>query len=301
MVELEATRRAHRHHLHGPGLRLRHGLLLAQAGLGDGGDVAGELPRRGLRRAAHVGGRQLAEAGQVEQALDDVGLGGEELLAAQAQALDQAVHEQVGARRVQRRGGGAVELEEAEDPVAGLRRDLRGLGCRHQGRDHVDLAPPRDLGAAGDVHRAQVDRLAGERAHDRPGVARVGEQPQPREHVADLGPLEERRRPDDPERQRALLQGHRDGLALAAHGADEHADRLGLDALVGDQPLDLDRDALGLSALAGAAPRHDLAARRAAHLHSGPGGARGCAAGSAGTARGGRPEPRASGRWSRRW
>ena len=69
VVELEALGRrawpspARRARLAGAGR-----LLLAQPGLGDRGDVAGELARRGLRRAPHVGGGQLAEAGEVDAA-----------------------------------------------------------------------------------------------------------------------------------------------------------------------------------------------------------------------------------------
>ena len=93
-------------------------------------------------------------------------------------------------------GAGAVQLEEHADPLARLGRHLRRLGRRLERGDHVELAPARDLGAAGDVHRAQLDRRAGQRAHDRGGVGRIGQQAQPGEHVADLGPVEERgRRP----------------------------------------------------------------------------------------------------------
>ena len=44
---------------------------------------------------------------------------------------------------------------------------------------------------------------------------RVGEQPKPREQVADLGPLEERRLANHPVRHRTLLERDRDRLTLA--------------------------------------------------------------------------------------
>ena len=115
------------------------------------------------------------------------------------------------------------------------------------------------------VHAREVDRpqLHGrprERAHDRAGVAGVDQQPQPREQVAHLGALEERRRARQPVRHRALLERHRDRLALAAHRAHEHAHVLGRDVLARDQPLDLGRDRLRLRALGRAAPERHLSA-----------------------------------------
>ena len=97
VVELEPLGGVHRHHLHGGRRRRADRLLLAQARLRDRGQVAGEVARRGLRLAAHVGGGQLGQLGDVAQPLDGVGVGGEHLLAAQPDALDQAQHEGVGA------------------------------------------------------------------------------------------------------------------------------------------------------------------------------------------------------------
>ena len=85
---------------------------------------------------------------------------------------------------VERAGGRAVELEEAEDALARLGRQLRRLGRGDERADHVELAPARDLHAAREVDRAQLDRRARQRAHDGAGVAGVDEQPQPGEHVA---------------------------------------------------------------------------------------------------------------------
>ena len=113
---------------------------------------------------------------------------------------------------------------------------------------------------AREVDRAQLDRRARERAHDGAGVAGVDEQPQPREQVAHLGALEERRGAGQPVRHGALLERDRHRLALAAHGAHEHAHVLGRDVLARDQPLDLGRDRLRLRALVRAAPERDLAA-----------------------------------------
>ena len=130
--------------------------------------------------------------------------------------------------------------------------------------DHVELAPARDLGAAGDVDRAQLDGRARERAHDRAGVAGVDEQPQPGEQVAHLGALEERRRARQPVRHGALLERDGDRLALVADRAHEHADVLGRHVFARDQPLDLGGHRLGLRALVLAAPEGDLAAVAAA-------------------------------------
>ena len=70
------------------------------------------------------------------------------------------------------RGGLAVELEEGEDALARLGRQLRRLGRGDERADHVELAPPRDLDAAREVDRAQLDRRPRERAHHGAGVGR---------------------------------------------------------------------------------------------------------------------------------
>ncbi len=259
VLELQPLGGVHGHHLHADGAVARRRLLLAQPGVGDGRDRARELARGRLRGAAHVGRGELGELGEVAQPLDDLGRGGEQQLAAQAEPLDQPVHVEVGARGVDRARGAAVEAEEVADPVARLGRDLRRLERRGQRRDHVELAPARDLGHAREVDRAQLDGRARERAHDRAGVAGVDQQPQPRQQVAHLGALEERGRARQPVRHGALLEGDPDRLALRAHGAHEHADVLGRDVLARDQPLDLGRDGLRLRALGGAGPEGDLA------------------------------------------
>jgi hypothetical protein len=155
-----------------------------------------------------------------------------------------------------------VQLQEAEDPLARLGRQLRRLGRSDQRADHVELAPARDLHAAREVDRPQLDRRACERAHHRAGVAGVEQQPQPGEHVLDLGALEERRRAGQRVGHRALLQRDRHRLALVAHRAHEHADLLGRHAGA-RETFDLGRHALRLRALVCAAPE--------AHRAAGPG------------------------------
>ena len=141
-------------------------------------------------------------------------------------------------------------------------------------RDHVELAAAGDLRHAREVDRAQLDRRAGERAHDGAGVAGVDQQPQPRQQVAHLGALEERRGARQPVRHGALLERDRDRLALAAHRPHEHAHVLGRDVLARDQPLDLGRHRLRLRALGRAAPERDLAAGLAVQLLLDPVGRR---------------------------
>ena len=231
-------------------------VLLAQAGVRDRSGVAREVARRRVRRAPGVGARQLAEPGEVDEPLDDVRLGGEDLLAAQAEAVDEAMHEEVRTRAVQRSGGLAVQAQEGVDVLARLGRKLRRLGRRAQRRDHVELAPPGDLHAPRDVEGAQRDRRPGQRAHHRTGVRRVGEQAQPGQDVADLGLGEEVGLADGPQRDRALLEGERDLAALVTRGAHDDADPLGSHAAA-HEPLDLRRDGLRLRPLVRGAPEAD--------------------------------------------
>ena len=242
---------------------LAAGLLLAQARLGDRGDRARELARRRLRRAAHVVGGELAEAREVAQPLDDVGVRGEELLAAQAEPLDQPVDEEV--RAAWCRAPAAAwrwSLRNSRIRSRASGDDLRRLGGGDERADHVELAPPRDLDAAREVAGAQLDRRARERAHGGARVVRVGEQPQPREHVAHLGALEERRRADDLERHRALLQRDGDRLALVAHRPRRARAMRSGRTPSRIEALDVGGDALGLRALVRAAPELDVAAGR---------------------------------------
>ena len=92
--------------------------------------------------------------------------------------------------RVERRAAARWSLQEAEDALARLGR--RAAATRSRRRAPLTMSSLRRRAicdAAGEVDRAQLDRRAGERAHDGAGVGRVGEQAQPGEHVADLGAL----------------------------------------------------------------------------------------------------------------
>ena len=96
-LERDRTRRARR-----PGpprAPARSGSSCSRSpGVGDGGDRAREFTRRRLRRAPRVRGRELAEPRERPQPLDDVGLRGEQLVAAQPEPVDQPVDVQVRAR-----------------------------------------------------------------------------------------------------------------------------------------------------------------------------------------------------------
>jgi hypothetical protein len=97
-----------------PDHRPRRGQLFAprrlHVGLDHGAQVADEVASRAMRFAPRPGGGQLRQPGEVQQPLRHLGLGGEEALAPQFEALDQAPHEDVGAELVHRRRGGPVEL-----------------------------------------------------------------------------------------------------------------------------------------------------------------------------------------------
>ena len=104
VVRLQGRGPRHRQHAHrgpGPGPAGRARLVVAQPRVGHRRRVARELARRGLRRAPHVGGGHLGQARQHHEPLDDVGLRGEQLLAAQPQPVDEPVHEEVGPHRVE--------------------------------------------------------------------------------------------------------------------------------------------------------------------------------------------------------
>ena len=203
-------------------------VLVAQPGLGDRGDRARELARRRLRRAAHVRGRRARRGARARRSRSTTSAWAANSCWRRSPSRSMRRWTNRSGRVVSSaRGGLAVELQEAEDPLARLGRQLRRLGRGDERGDHVELAPPRDLHAAREVDRAQLDRRPRERAHDGAGVARVDEQPQPGEHVADLGALEERRRADEPVGHRALLERDGDRLALVAHRAHEHGDPLG--------------------------------------------------------------------------
>ena len=270
VVELQPLGGVHRQHGDRVVARWRAVLVLGVADparLGHRRQPARELARRRLRRAPHVGRGQLADVRQRHQPFNNISLRGEDLRAPQPEALDQPVHEEVRARRVQHGGGVAVQLEERQDALARLRRQLGRLGRRDQPADHVELAALGDLDAAGEVDRVQLDRRPRQRADHGARVRGVDQEPQPREHVAHLGLAEERRGARQPERQRPLLQRDRELLALGAHRPHQHADPPGRDALA-HQALDRGGHALGLRALARAAPQPDVAVGAASRSRS---------------------------------
>ena len=157
---------------------------------------------------------EFAQLGEVDEALGDVRASAEELMAAQPETLDQAVDEEIRSLLVERGSRRALDLEEIRDALTRLGRELRGLQRRRQSADHVELAPARQLHAARDVDRVQLDRRPRQRAHHRGRVAGVDEQPQPGQYVADLGPLKECAGSEDPMLDATLVKSldHRRGV-----------------------------------------------------------------------------------------
>ena len=180
------------------------------AGFGDGAQVADEVPGRAVRLAPRPGGREFSQPREAEQALGHLRLGGEEPLPAQADALDQAAHEDVGAAFLHRRRRFSVELEEGLDSLPSLGRDLGALEGRVAGGDHVDLPPPGNRRQPRQVGRAQLDRRPGQRPRGGSRVSWVGEHPQPGDRVTDLGTLEQRRRTGEVKGDPPLLHRRRD-------------------------------------------------------------------------------------------
>ena len=181
-------------------------------------------------------------------------MGGEQPVAAEADPLDQPADEDVGAHLAHRPGGGPVQPEELADPVARLGRDLRALQRGLERRDHVELAAARDRGAARQVDRAQLHRRAAQRPDGRGRVGRVGEQPQPGDHVAHLGPQEERAGPGQPVRDPPLLERRGDRPRAPAAARHRDADPLHLRLARRQRRLDVARHRLRLGALVDAAP-----------------------------------------------
>ena len=175
-------------------------------------------------------------------------------MAPEADAFDQASHEDIGADLLKRPGCRAMQLQERLDPVAGLGRELGTLQGGLQRRDHVELAPPGDRGAAREVDGPKLDRRPGQGPDDGRRVGRVGQHPQPGEDVANLGPLEERRVAGEAEGDAALLERRGDEPRLAPTGAHDHAHGVGAHLARGEQVLDLARGGLGLGALTGGPP-----------------------------------------------
>ena len=228
-------------------------LLPLQSRVGHGPQVAREVPRRRAGLTPHEGRGQLRHDRDVAQPLDRVRLGGEDLLAADSHALDQPEDERVRPAVLERGAGGAVQAQEVLGAVAALGRQLRALQRGRHRRRHVQLAPPRQLRQAGDVHRVQPDRRTDHHAHRGPRVRRVGQQPQPGQQVAHLGALEVGRGPVQAERQRPFLQRRAHHGAVPHRRGHQHGDPLGIGS-GGDQPGCPGGDGLCLRALGCAAP-----------------------------------------------
>ena len=181
------------------GLRRRHRRRLAMvlgARLGvrvghDGGEVAGEVADAGAGCAAHeLGGEraQQLEAG----ALFGCVVGCEQRAPAARRAARSGVRR---TRRARRLSSSAAALR-CSSTKRWMRSRASGGTCGDsvaaaRPSDEVDLAPPaRDLDDARELDLAQLDGRSRQRAHDRGGVLRIDEQPQPGEHVAHLGALQ---------------------------------------------------------------------------------------------------------------
>ena len=241
----------------------RWGLLTAgrlHSGLGDSAQIADETAGRAVRLPARPGGRQLGQAREPQQPLRHLGLCGEEALPPQPHSLDQPSHEDVGATLLHRRVGGAVELEERLDSLPCLGLDLWAVERSLAGRDHVELAPPRNGRQTRQVTRAKLYRRTGQGPGSGCRIFGVGEHPQPGDRVADLGPLEQRRRSREVEGDAPLLHRRRDVPALANRVLDESADRFRT-CSVSDQVLGLPRHRLSLRPLVCALPEADPGVR----------------------------------------
>jgi hypothetical protein len=147
-IELEPLGAVHRHHLHGVRVPVHDRVLLAQAGGRHRTHVFGEVTGGAAGAVTHPRGSQVGELGDVHEPLERFGAGVEQVLLAQPDPLDQAVHEQVRAHLVEGAAGAAVQLQEVLDAGTALGRHVRGVERGPQPRDHVALAPPRDRRAA---------------------------------------------------------------------------------------------------------------------------------------------------------
>ena len=182
MVEADPLDRLDRHPLDRAG---RARLLAAgrfDPGLGDGAEVGDEAAGRAVRLAPRPGGRQLGQAGEPEQPLGDLGLGGEEALAAQPDAA------RSGAARRRRRGAPpspprrrSVEAEEGLDPLPRLGLELGAVERRFAAGDHVDAcaagrsssaAPGRPAAARSAAGSAPAPRRPSRRGRRAPAARR---------------------------------------------------------------------------------------------------------------------------------
>ena len=172
-------------------LRVRARAASGPRGRHDRREMARELARCRGRIAADELDCQVAQALQARVALGCLACA-QQRPPARSEQLDQLGDEDVRRKPVEPAGGAAVDGDEALDPFARLRWDLRRLGCRRQSGDEVELAPARNLDHARKMRLAKLDRRSCERTHDRGGVLWVNEQTHPREHVSDLRTPQER-------------------------------------------------------------------------------------------------------------
>ena len=122
MVELQSLDLLGLGDEHCPGLRAIAVVADQLAGVRDRGQVADEVAHRAARLAARPVGGELGEPGEVDEPLGGLGAGGEQPMAAQADALDQAADEDIGAQPLERPRRRPLQAQERLDPVAGLRR-----------------------------------------------------------------------------------------------------------------------------------------------------------------------------------
>ncbi len=155
-------------------------------------------------------------------------MGGEELGPAQADPLDQAAHEDVGAKLLESARSRAVEPQEAAGSdrapragSAGSRAPPRApRPCRACGGGRSSCSG-RDRPSGVSIGGRVSARTDGRR------VVRVGEHAKPGDRVAHLGALEERRGAREAEGDAALLERRSDEAAVALQRADHDAGVLG--------------------------------------------------------------------------
>ncbi len=142
-------------------------------------------------------------------------VGGEQLAASKADPLDQPPHEHVCRHLLQRAAAARYSFRKAwmRSRASG---GSWGLSIAASSADTMSSLRRRAISRApGQVDRAQLHRRAGQRPDRGRRVVGVGEHPQPRDRVADLGAMEERRSPGEPVGDVALLERCRDQPALS--------------------------------------------------------------------------------------
>ena len=192
MVELEALDLLGlgEHDRPGGGVAASSGVELAR--VGDRGQVADEVAHRPAGLAARPRGGELGEAREALQPLGGLGGGGEQPMAAQPDPLDQPPHEDVGPHLLQRRR----PRRAWSFRKAWIRSRASGGSCGLSSAASSAEIMSSLRRRAIVVHRARsIERSStGGRVSARTTAAEsvgIGEHPQPGEHVAHLGPLEE--------------------------------------------------------------------------------------------------------------